>query len=73
MTLAEAKTLKKGDMVYHITHRQSTGPWRARVTSVKTWKTRPNEVEVHLKHGLYQYPIIYTLDLPNFTIKEPET
>ena len=26
-----------------------------KITSVKTWKTRPNEIEVHCKFGLYEY------------------
>lgn len=28
---------------------------RVKITSVKTWKTRPNEIEVHCKFGLYEY------------------
>jgi len=27
----------------------------AKVTSIKTWKTRPGNVDVHLKVGLYEY------------------
>ena len=56
MTLEEAKTLKNGDMVHHVTKKNADGsPMRAKVTSVKTWKTRPNAVEVHVKHGMYDY------------------
>ena len=56
MALEEAKTLKNGDMVHHVTKKNADGsPMRAKVTSVKTWKTRPNAVEVHVKHGMYDY------------------
>lgn len=56
MTLNEAKALKNGDMIHHVSKLNADGtPMRARVTSVKTWKTRPLAVEVHVKHGLYDY------------------
>jgi hypothetical protein len=48
MTLAEAKALKPGDTVYSTS---ATG-WKARVTSIRTWKRDPGRVEVHVKHGL---------------------
>ena len=37
---------------------------RAKVTLIKTWKTRPECIELHLKHGLYDYPVFreYELD-----------
>lgn len=28
---------------------------QARITSVKTWKTRPGDIDVGLKYGLYEY------------------
>ena len=28
---------------------------RAIVTSIKTWKTRPDDILVSVKHGLYDY------------------
>ena len=56
MTLNEAKGLRAGDMVHHVSKKNADGtPMRARVTSVKTWKTRPNAIEVHVKHGMYDY------------------
>lgn len=56
LTLAQAKSLKHGDTLYarYATNADGT-PSRAKVTSVKTWKTRPNEVLVGWKHGLYTY------------------
>jgi hypothetical protein len=56
MTLDQAKALQTGDYVHHVTKKNRDGsPMRARVTSVKTWKTRPTEIIVSVKHGLYDY------------------
>jgi UV DNA damage repair endonuclease len=56
ITLEEAKNLKNGTTLYHVQNRNYDGtPQRWRVTSVKTWKRRPFKVEIHLKHGLYDY------------------
>ena len=56
MKLTEAKTLKNGEYVHHTTKKNADGsPMRARVTSVKTWKRAPGRVEVHVKHGMYDY------------------
>lgn len=64
MTLYEAKTLKSGDMIHHVSRKNRDGsPMRARVTSVKTWKTRPEAVEVHVKHGMYDYAVFSQYEL----------
>ena len=56
MTLQEAKALKAGDYIHHVSKKNANGtPMRARVTSIKTWKRSPNRVEVRCKHGLYDY------------------
>lgn len=56
MTLTEATALRQGDMVHHTTKKNADGtPMRAKVTSIKTWITRPDEVEVRVKHGMYDY------------------
>lgn len=56
LSLETAKTLKAGTILYYRFAFNSDGsPQRWRVTSVKTWKTRPAEVEVHLKYGLKTY------------------
>jgi len=56
MTLNEAKALQNGAMIHHVTKKNSNGsPMRAKVTSVKVWKNRPDNVEVRVKHGLYDY------------------
>ena len=56
MTIETAKTLKPEDMIHHVTKKNADGsPMRAKVLSVKTWKTRPAEVLVSVKHGMYDY------------------
>ena len=56
MTLSQAKALKPGCMVHHVSKKNADGsPMRARVTSVKTWKRSPDRIEVRVKHGLYDY------------------
>jgi hypothetical protein len=58
MNIQTAKTLKVGNRVHHVERKNKDNtPMRARVTSIKTWKTRPDKIEVHLKHGLYEYAI----------------
>lgn len=58
MTLAEAKALKNGEYVHHVTKKNADGsPMRARVTSIKTWKRAPDRVEVRVKHGMYDYAV----------------
>jgi hypothetical protein len=64
MNINEAKALKNGDMVHHVSRKNADGtPMRARVTSVKTWKTRPDDVEVHVKHGMYDYAVFSAYEL----------
>jgi hypothetical protein len=64
MTLEQAKSLERGEYVHHVTKKNADGtPMRARVTSVKTWKTRPGCVEVHVKHGLYDYATFSAIEL----------
>ena len=64
MTLQEAKALKPYDMIHHVSKKNADGTaMRARVTSVKTWKTRPNDVEVHVKHGMYDYAVFSQFEL----------
>ena len=59
MDLKEAKTLSRGDYVHHVTKKNADGtPMRARVTSIKTWKTRPGAIKIHVKHGMYDYAVV---------------
>ena len=55
ITLEQAKELRRGDVLHDDTATNADGScarWRVN-GMVKTWKTRPNEVRVPLKHGLY--------------------
>ena len=57
ITIEQAKQLKHGDILYHVTQRNADGSaqrWRVN-GAVKLWKTRPDEFKVPLKYGLYQY------------------
>ena len=51
ITLDQAKKLSVGSIIYESHNR------RLKITSIKTWKTRPNDVEIHCKFGLYRYPV----------------
>ena len=55
MNLNEAKSLAVGSTVYYVISTNVDGtPQRWKVTSVKTWKTMPERVEVGLEsHGLW--------------------
>ena len=56
ITLEQAKALKYGDHVHHVSAINADGtPQRFRVSGKpKTWKTRPNEVKVPVKRGMYE-------------------
>ena len=67
MTLETAKTLTQHSYIHHIVLTNADGTlMRARITSIKTWKTRPDEIEIHFKRGLYDYGTLTVPDLPNF-------
>ena len=68
MTVEEAKTPRQGQTIYTYGADVRKRPnksgkrwYHARVTSVKTWKTRPDNVEVHCVYGLKDF---FTLSLP---------
>ena len=65
ITLEQAKNLKYGQILHHAINENADGtPQRWRVNGKpKTWKTRPNEVKVPVKHGLYNYDYITENDL----------
>ena len=54
ITLEQAKALKYGDTLHHSINKNADGtPQRWRVIGKpRTWKTRPNEVQVPIKSGL---------------------
>ena len=55
LTLAQAKKLTHGTVLFHRTARNADGsPCRWRVSGVPiTWKRSPGRVKVPVKHGLY--------------------
>jgi hypothetical protein len=60
ITLAQAKALKIGDILYHTINKNADGtPQRWRVNGqVKTWKRNPEKVIIPVKYGLYNYDYI---------------
>jgi hypothetical protein len=73
MTLQEAKNLKQHE-IYEIGAYNADGTARRwRITgATKTWKTRPNEFRIPLKHGLYAYGEITHNNYMYFSKTEPE-
>lgn len=65
LTLKQAKALKYGTTLYHVSNRNSDGtPQRWRVNGKpKVWKRSPERVQVPVKHGLYSYGYITENDL----------
>jgi hypothetical protein len=68
MRLNEAKKLEYGQHVCHKRLKNADGtPMRFKVNGrPKMWKTRPNEVRVPLKRGLYEYLYMDEHDLDDF-------
>jgi hypothetical protein len=65
ITLQQAKNLKYGDILYHAINKNKKGEkqrWRVN-GKVKLWKTRPNEIRIPLKHGLYAHDYLTHNDL----------
>ena len=57
ITKEQAIHLDLGQTLYHATYKNANGsPLRWRVNGqTKTWKTRPDEFRVPIKHGLWDY------------------
>ena len=65
ITLEQAKNLKYGQILHHVTNKNADGtPQRWRVNGKpKIWKRSPKQVQVPIKHGLYSYGYITENDL----------
>jgi hypothetical protein len=66
ITLEQAKALKYGDVLYHRDQRysRSNTPVEWKVNGKpKVWKTRPDEVRVPVKYGMYSYDYLTEQDL----------
>ena len=74
ISLEQAKALKPGQLLFHTTNTRADGsPERWRVNGkVRTWKTRPDEVRVPLKHGLYDYDYLTHTDLDSLALTEED-
>jgi hypothetical protein len=74
ITLDQAKKLKYNQTLYHMINKNADGtPQRWRVNGkVKTWKTKPNRVQVPLKHGLYDYDYLTESELELVTLDESD-
>ena len=73
MTLTEVKRLRSNQTVWVKGEYNADGTaMRVRVTGkVQTWKTRPSEVQVPVKHGMYESLYITHRNMSDFTLKEP--
>jgi len=70
MTLAQAKALSPGQIVYHVRECNADGtPKRWKVNGrVRTWKRDGERVCVPVKHGLYAYGYIDEDCIDQFTL-----
>jgi hypothetical protein len=61
LTVERAKKLERGEILLHISWTNMDGtPERWRVNGKpKTWKTRPNDIQVPIKNGLHRYSYAY--------------
>jgi len=75
MNLAEAKSLKVGQVLYHASKKNADGtPERWRVSGkIKTWKKNPFRVSFPVKRGLYQNDRLTEADLFLLVVNEPPT
>lgn len=73
LTLEQAKGLSTRTTLYHTVRRNADGTaLRARVTSVRTWKTRPNEIMVTAHYGIHSmYYHIDETDLWEWSLDDP--
>jgi len=70
LTIEQAKALRHGQTLHHWKQKNADGtPLRVRVNGkVQTWKTRPNECRIPVKHGLYSYGAITHRELEYWTL-----
>jgi len=73
VTLAQAKRLRYNQVLYHRRWRNADGSAQRWVVKgkPKTWKTRPHQVRVPIKRGLWEYGYLTESNLKDFTLKEP--
>lgn len=73
LTLKEAKNLKRDQVLYHRTYRNSDGTAQRWRVSGKphTWKRDPKRVSVPVKHGLYDHDHLDEHSLHLVSRKDP--
>jgi len=71
ITLEQAKNLKYGQILYHLILENADGsPAKYKVIGKpKTWKRRPDRVEVSTKRGLYEYVRFNENELHNLALE----
>jgi len=55
ITLEQAKSLKSGDILYHVKNKNADGSaqkWKVN-GKIKTWKRSPEKVKIPVKFGMY--------------------
>jgi len=70
MNLREAKSLVYGNHLYHKKWKNADGsPYKVKVNGKpQTWKTRPNEIRIPIKRGLYEYGHITEHELNEWSL-----
>jgi len=73
MTLEQAKSLKPGDIIYYLWHKNRDGSFaRFKVNGkIKVWKTRPEDFRIPLKRGLYEYWALTPNNITDFVSDNP--
>jgi len=73
MTKQEAISLSIGQILYHTKARNRDGTaLRARVSGrCKTWKTRPDEFQLPVKHGLFDSFYIIEVNAAEWSLQDP--
>lgn len=72
LTLDLARDLSLGDIVYSLYYRNADQtPQRYRINGkVKTWKTRPEDIKIPVKRGLYEFGYLTPDNLNHFSLSE---
>ena len=70
ITLEQAKSLSYGTILYH-KKQGKIRRWKVN-GKVKTWKTRPNEVKIPVKYGLYSYDFVTETELNVVCLNEED-
>lgn len=72
MTLQEAKSVKLGQVLYSVIHKNADGsPQRWRVNGrIKTWKKSPERIQIPVKYGLRHYDYVTEKNLSLLELTE---